>query len=440
VLTYAIETWGCQMSVHDSERLEAELRSHGLEQAGPGRAPDLVLLNTCSVRERPVNKLLARIADLARADPPPVIGVCGCVAQQEGDALLGRSPAVGFVLGPRQVTRVGEALRLLEQGRRVVLTGFKDDLDEGISHSGHRSVSWRAMVTVAEGCSECCTFCVVPYTRGPEISRPLATVLDEVRSLVADGVLEVELLGQTINSYACPETNASFSELLDRVARVEGLRRVRFITSHPRHFDDRLIDVVARHPSISRYLHLPIQSGADEILRRMRRRYTRDDYLNLVRRIRGAIPDVNVSTDVIVGFPGETEADFLDTLGVLESVRFGQVFAFAYSPRPRTPAARLDSTVSNEVAKDRLHRLFELADRVSHELNRDLVGRVVPVLVDGDSRRSSEDWQGRGDDNRVVNFPKAHGGRVGEIVDVRIVRAGPHSLYGEAVIGMGGPP
>jgi len=357
VLTYAIETWGCQMSVHDSERLEAELRSHGLEQAGPGRAPDLVLLNTCSVRERPVNKLLARIADLARADPPPVIGVCGCVAQQEGDALLGRSPAVGFVLGPRQVTRVGEALRLLEQGRRVVLTGFKDDLDEGISHSGHRSVSWRAMVTVAEGCSECCTFCVVPYTRGPEISRPLATVLDEVRSLVADGVLEVELLGQTINSYACPETNASFSELLDRVARVEGLRRVRFITSHPRHFDDRLIDVVARHPSISRYLHLPIQSGADEILRRMRRRYTRDDYLNLVRRIRGAIPDVNVSTDVIVGFPGETEADFLDTLGVLESVRFGQVFAFAYSPRPRTPAARLDSTVSNEVAKDRLHRL-----------------------------------------------------------------------------------
>jgi tRNA-2-methylthio-N6-dimethylallyladenosine synthase len=255
-------------------------------------------------------------------------------------------------------------------------------------------------------------------------------VLGEVRRLAGQGLKEVELLGQTINAYRCPETGAPFADLLDAVARVEGLDRVRFITSHPRHFGDGLIEVLARHPKVSRYLHLPFQAGSDAVLKRMHRRYTRQEYLDLLEKIRRHVPDINLSTDVIVGFPGETEEDFSKTLEVIERARFGQVFAFAFSPRPRTPAARYDGQVDEAVKKNRLHRLFDLSDRISHDLNRDLVGRSVPVLVDGESRRHADDWQGRGEDNRVVNFPKTGAEAVGDIVDVEIVKAGAHSLVG----------
>jgi tRNA-2-methylthio-N6-dimethylallyladenosine synthase len=286
-----------------------------------------------------------------------------------------------------------------------------------------------------EGCNEFCTFCIVPYTRGREVSRPMAEILREVRALADDGLEEVELLGQTINAYRCPATGAHFADLLDEVAGVDTLRRVRYITSHPRHFDDPLIGVLARHAKVSRYLHLPAQSGSDAVLKRMHRRYTRADYLDLVARIRDAVPDINLSTDIIVGFPGETEGDFEESLDLLERVRFGQVFAFVYSPRPKTPAARYPDQVPGRQAKVRLYRLFEIADRISLELNEGLVGSVQPVLIDGQSRRGGDAWQGRGDDNRVVNFPRSDGEQVGDLVDVRIVRATPHSLVGEARAG-----
>ncbi len=428
--TYFIETWGCQMNHHDSEHLEGLLRRHGLEPAVGPMAADLVLLNTCSVRERPVQKILSRIGALATQELSPRIGVCGCVAEQEAGALMDRSAAVAFVMGPGQIGRIGEVLRAVAAGERPVLTGFGADPGSGERAIVRRSLT-RGMVTVIEGCDEYCTFCVVPRTRGRQVSRPLPQILGEVRAHVRAGLLEVELLGQTVNAYRCPETGADLADLLAVVADVPGLPRVRFITSHPRHFQDRLISVLRQKVNLSRYLHLPFQAGSDRILRRMNRKYSARDYLDLVERIRTAVPDVNLSTDVIVGFPGETEQDFLESIRVLERVRFGQVFAFAFSPRPGTPAARYSEQVEDEVKRERLNRLFAVSDRISLDLNRQLEGSLVKVLIDGESRRSNADWQGRCEDNRVVNFPKTGPEREGDIVTVRVTRAGAHSLYGE---------
>ncbi len=438
--SYFIETWGCQMNVHDSERLEGLLRRHGLVRSADVEQADLVLLNTCSVREKPVQKILSRIGVLARLPRPPRVGVCGCVAQQEGEALLARSRHVAFVLAPSQIHRLSEALDVIEASdRRPVITGFDRD-PEMATADVVRSSATRGMITVIAGCNEHCSFCIVPYTRGHEISRPLTEILAEAEGLAREGMREVELLGQTVNSYRCPATGADLADLLDRVATIPGLARVRFVTSHPRHFSERLIDVLARHRCLSRYLHLPVQAGSDSILRRMRRRYTRAEYVDLVARIRARVPDVNLSTDVIVGFPGESEEDFAQTLDLLREVRFGQVFAFAYSARPKTPAERYPETVSEELKMDRLARLFALTVAISEELNQRLVGATLPVLIDSDSRRSASDWQGRGEDNRVVNFPKTAGSRLGDIVPVRITSAGRHSLVGELHPGTSGSP
>ena len=432
--TFFIETWGCQMNQHDSERLEGLLRAHGMRPAEAAASADLVLLNTCSVREKPVHKIMSRLGELERFSSRPAVGVCGCVAQQEGEAFLKRSKAVAFVLGPGQIERIGEAVRAFEQGRRSLLMGF-EPAEAGYDYESiRRRPSPRSMITVIEGCDEFCTFCVVPYTRGREVSRPLSEVIEEAQRLAANGTLEVELLGQTINAYQCPVSGASFAELLDQVARIEGLERIRYVTSHPRHFSDELISVLSRHQKVSRYLHLPFQSGSDRILKKMHRRYTSGEYLELLSRLRHAVPDINLSTDAIVGFPGETEQDFAQTLDLLASVRFGQVFAFAFSPRPNTPARSYDEQVTEECKKERLQRLFALTTTITAEENRALVGSVVPVLVDGESRRRSEDWQGRGEDSRVVNFPKTGGEGIGAIVDVEITRSGAHSLYGRRIV------
>lgn len=431
--SYFIETWGCQMNHHDSEHLEGQLRGQALVPADNAAVADLVLLNTCSVREKPVHKIVSRIGELAIRDPLPIIGVCGCVAQQEGHALLKRSRAVRFVLGPGQNRRLAEALRLVEQGERPVLVGFDAEAEYNFG-AIFRTSETRGMVTVVEGCNEFCTFCVVPYTRGREVSRPSDEILDEVRSLSAHGLREVELLGQTINAYRCPQTGIGFATLLDRIADVAALERVRFITSHPRHFDDALIRVLANRSKVSRYLHLPFQSGSDAILKRMNRKYACHEYLDLIDRIRAAVPDITLSTDVIVGFPGETESDFEATLEVVEQVRFGQVFGFAYSPRPKTPARRYEHQLPEQAKKERLQRLFATADRISSEINQQLVGRVMRVLVDGQSRKRSEEWQGRAADNRVVNFPREGVVGLGDLVDVEITAAGPHSLRGRVLV------
>ena len=432
--TFFIETWGCQMNQHDSELIEGQLRQHGMSPVAAADEADLVILNTCSVREKPVHKIISRIGFLAKQRPETVIGVCGCVAEQEAGSLLNQSKTVRFVLGPGQTARIGEAVRAVEQGERPVLTGFDAEAEYNF-HTIFRKSATRGMVTVIEGCNEFCTFCIVPYTRGREVSRPLGSVVEEVRSIAGDGIKEVELLGQTINAYRCPETGAGLAGLLEAVASVEGLLRVRFITSHPRHFGQDLIDVLAANRNVFRYLHLPIQSGSDAILKKMHRKYSRDEYLALVDRIRAAAPEINLSTDVIVGFPGESEADFEDTMRVLTQVRFGQVYAFGYSPRPKTPAVRYKPEISEEIKSARLQRLFAVSNQISLELNKEMVGRVAQVLIDGESRRSPDQWQGRGEDNRVVNFLKSGLEDVGDVVEVEIHRAGPHSLAGEIVGG-----
>jgi tRNA-2-methylthio-N6-dimethylallyladenosine synthase len=418
------------MNHHDSEQLEGLLRQHGLTPAEDVSQADLVVLNTCSVREKPVHKITSRIGALSKSISQPLIGVCGCVAEQEGRSLMDRSDAVAFVLGPGQIASLPDALRRIEAGERAIFTGFEasSELDRSRFYRRNRT---RGMVTVIEGCDEFCTFCIVPYTRGREQSRPLGEVLAEIRDLRERGLREVELLGQTINAYRCPESGADFADLLEAISAVPGLERVRYITSHPRHFGDRLIEVLAANQNLSRYLHLPVQAGSDAVLKKMNRKYTRQEYLELVDRIRSAVPDINLSTDVIVGFPGESEQDFEQTLDLLDQLRFGQVFAFGFSARPRTPAARYPEAVPERTKKARLHRLFELTDRISLELNRQLVGETASVLIDGASRLSDHDWQGRGEDHRVVNFPKTGAEGIGDIVDVRITRAGPHSLYGE---------
>ena len=430
--TFRIETWGCQMTAHDSERLEGLLRYHGMAPVENSSWPELVLLNTCSVREKAVHKIMSRIGELEKLEPRPTIGVCGCVAEQEGEALLKRSSAIGFVLGPGQIGRVLDAVREVEQGERILFTGF-DPEDEYNFQTIFRKSSTRGMVTVMEGCEEYCTFCVVPYTRGREVSRRADEIIREVEDLTTGGVREIELLGQTINAYVCPETGTTFAQLLSRVSDLEGVRRLRYVTSQPRHFGPDLIQVLSEKPNVSRYLHLPFQSGSNQILKKMNRKYTRENYLTLIDDIRSNVPDLNLSTDVIVGFPGETDEDFLQTLDLLETVRFGQVFAFAYSPRPNTPARKYADQIKENVKMQRLHRLFELTDRISTELNQALVGTVVSVLIDSPSRRTDRDWQGRGEDNRVVNFPATGRESVGDIVEVDITRAGTHSLYGGIV-------
>jgi len=436
--TFKIETWGCQMNAHDSERLEGLLRSEGMTPVENDSGPELVLLNTCSVREKAVHKILSRIGELARLSPRPTIGVCGCVAQQEGEALFKRSSAVGFVLGPGQIGRVLDAVRAVKQGERTLFTGFDPEEDYNFQTIFRKS-STRGMVTVMEGCEEYCTFCVVPYTRGREVSRPVGDIMREIESLTAVGVREIELLGQTINAYVCPETQTSFAQLLSRVSDLEGVRRLRYVTSQPRHFGPDLIQVLSEKPNVSRYLHLPFQSGSNQILKKMNRKYTREEFLTLISDIRLRVPDLNLSTDVIVGFPGENDDDFLQTLDILETVRFGQVFAFGYSPRPNTPARKYTDQITESVKKDRLHRLFEITDRISTELNQALVGTIVSVLIDSHSRRTDRDWQGRGEDNRVVNFPVTGRESVADIVNVEITRAGTHSLYGKIVGRESGP-
>lgn len=427
------------MNLHDTERLHGTLSESGLVPASAPESADLVLLNTCSVREKPVQKILSRIGELAVLDNRPIIGVCGCVAQQEGESLLERSRSVGFVLGPGQVGRVTEAVRAVSQGERAVYTGFDPETDYNFS-TIFRKRPGRGMVTVIEGCNEYCTFCIVPYTRGREVSRRIEDILTEVRGLQAAGVREVELLGQTVNAYQDPHSGASFADLLREVATLDPETRIRFITSHPRHFSAELIEVMAAFPNVSRYLHLPFQAGSDRILKRMNRKYTRDEYLSLVARIREAVPDITLSTDVIVGFPGERDEDFAHTIELLQRVRFGQVFAFAYSPRPRTPSRKYDDQVAEPVKKARLQELFALTDRISLELNQSLVGRTVEVLVDGPSRKREDEWQGRGDDNRVINFPMTGSERIGDIVRVVVTDAGPHSLRGRRADPIAGLP
>jgi tRNA-2-methylthio-N6-dimethylallyladenosine synthase len=437
---YFIETWGCQMNELDSQRLAGQLMQQGvLPTDDPGQA-DVILLNSCSVREKAAQKAYSRLGEyrLLKAERPHLlIGFCGCVAQQEGEAALARLPELDFVLGPARVGELVEVLRQRREGERVVATGFpaerRFDLDaidrEGI-HKG--------MVTIIEGCNKKCTFCIVPTTRGPERCRPIAEVIAEVQYLVRRGFVEIELLGQTVNHWREPEGTGrgelDFADLLEAVATLPGVRRLRFVTSYPRDFTPRMVEQVGKHENICPYLHLPVQSGSDRLLRLMGRGYVIDSYLRLVDDLRRARSGLAISTDLIVGFPGETEDDHRASLELVERVRFAQVFAFKYSPRPGTAAPRLAlPAVDDEVASRRLQELFALQKGIQRELNDDLVGRTMEVLVTGWGRGQGQQT-GRTSCHRIVLF--AAGSRAagaGELVTVRIDSANHHSLLASLV-------
>jgi tRNA-2-methylthio-N6-dimethylallyladenosine synthase len=428
--TFFIETWGCQMNELDTQRLSGNLKLRGYKRVDEEASADLILLNTCSVRDKAEQKVfshLGRLREMKR-ERDVTIGVCGCVAQQEGERILERAPWVDFVMGPGNV---GHLDSVLEQGTRLAID-FPEDRNYDFLALDRTSPT-KAWVTIIEGCNKNCTFCIVPTTRGREVSRPFDDVLAEARAAVDSGRVEIELLGQTVNAYRCPITGKDFGALLGAVAEIEGVVRLRFTTSHPAEVSDSMIAAMRDHANISRYLHLPVQSGSSRVLRRMKRLYTREKYLETIARIRKEIPDIHFSTDVIVGFPGETEEDFQETLSLIEEVGYGSLFAFKYSPRPGTPALRIGDAIDEAIADDRLQRLFALHERMKRERLESYRGRVVPVMVEGPSKHDPAMLSGRTDDYWVVNFHGDPSTPLGSILGVRIDSAQHHTLRGEAV-------
>jgi tRNA-2-methylthio-N6-dimethylallyladenosine synthase len=428
--SYYIETWGCQMNELDTQRLSGHLKLRGYKRVATESEADLILLNTCSIRDKSEQKVYSHLGRLRemKSERELKIGVCGCVAQQEGEQILERAPWVDFVMGPGNVGHLDD---VLENGKRVALE-FHEDRNYDYTNIDRTSAT-RAWVTIIEGCNKNCTFCIVPTTRGREQSRVFEDVLAEVRTAVESGRVEIELLGQTVNAYRCPRSGRDFGALLSAVAEIPAVARLRFMTSHPAEVTDSMIAAMRDHENISRYLHLPVQSGSSRVLRRMKRLYTREKYLETIDRIRAAVPEMLFSTDFIVGFPGETEEDFQETLSLLEEVRYGSLFAFKYSPRPGTPSLRIGPPVDDAVASERLHRLFDLHERHKRERLESYRGRVLPVLVEGPSRHDPSMLSGRTDDFWVVNFHGDPSTPLGSILAVRIESAQHHTLRGEAV-------
>lgn len=435
---YRVETWGCQMNVLDSERMAGQLEAHGFARAGIGEPADVIVLNTCHIRDKADHKVYSELGVLAREKqerPDLVIGVAGCVAQAAGEAIFERAPYVDFVVGTGEVERVAEIVeRVRSERRRVVAIDLPEESPIGQFRQVARGSAFQAYVTVIEGCNQFCTFCVVPVTRGRERSRRSREILRELAQLSGRGYTEVTLLGQTVNAYRDPEEGFGLGELLRRGAQVAGLKRLRFLTSHPRFVDGDLIEALASGGPIAPYLHLPAQSGSDRILYRMKRRYDAQGYRDTVAKVRAGLPEIALSSDFIVGFPGETEEDFAATLELLRQVRFASLFGFVYSPRPGTAAARWGSAsaVPGELAAERLKRLLDLQAEIQAETNRGLAGRRFQVLVEGFDRKGQA--TGRTACNRIVHFPAGESPLpAGRYACVRIVRGLPNCLLGERV-------
>ena len=448
-MKYFIETYGCQMNVHDSERMAGLLEQSGYDPAESERDADLVLINTCSVRERAEDKLYTRLGEIKEMAQEhgrdPLVVVAGCVAQQEGDKLIKRSKGVvDLVVGTQQVKMLPMlAKQALDErpsvfygrSRNDALVAIGNPYEEPSFPLGivRRGDPVRAYVTIIEGCNDFCAFCVVPYTRGHERMRSRAEILADVREAADSGRREVQLLGQIVNHYQAPDDpSCDFPALLEAVHEVPGIERIRFASPHPRHTSDRVIAAVRDLPKVCKHLHLPVQSGSSRVLAMMRRRHTREEYLDLVARIRAAIPNVQLSTDMIVGFPGETAADFDETLSLTEAVGYHSMFSFKYSERPSTLASkRLPDDVTDEEKKRRIVALQSLQRSVQSNLFQRSIGTTHQVLVDATSRRHEGELTGRTSGNTVVNFPGPPEW-LGRLVDVTIERTGPNSVWGQA--------
>ena len=430
-----IGVYGCQMNISDAERMEGQLTTLGYERTEDMARADLILLNTCCVRETAEDKVYGKIGEIKhikRANPALIFGITGCMAQKEGEALIRRAPHIDFVLGTNKVHELKATVRRLESARRgpvvdVLLGDAPLPENVPIERTGRLS----AWVPIMYGCNNFCTYCIVPYVRGREHSRRPEDVVREVEEAAAQGFKEITLLGQNVNSYGKDHKLASFAELLLLVDAVKGVERVRYMTSHPKDLSDAVIDAVRQGRHICPHFHLPVQHGSDRILRAMNRVYRKDAYRSLVERIRAAVPDASLTTDLIVGFPGETEEDFGELLDFLREIRYDAAYTFLYSKRSGTPAATMEAQVEDSVKKERLHRLMEVQNEISLEKNAALKGTVQEVLAEGPSRTDEDVWTGRTGTNKIVLWRKKGQETEGDIVRVRITQPQTWVLKGE---------
>lgn len=431
--TFYIKTYGCQMNERDSETIAGILQARGMTEAPDMASADLIMVNTCTVRDKAEQKvygLLGQFRELKEERPDLVLGICGCMPQQQDVAkhIKTRFSFMDIIIGTHNLNVLNTYLEQVLKERQQVLEVWEERAEKELDLPARRSGNYKAFVNINWGCNNFCTYCIVPYVRGREKSRPLATIIEEIEALARDGFMEITLLGQNVNSYGkdLPK-KPDFAELLKRVNDVPGIERIRFMTSHPRDVSERLIQALANLPKVCNHLHLPLQAGSNRILERMNRGYTAEHYLGLVEKLRSAVPGIALTTDLIVGFPGESEEEFQDTLAMVEKVRFDSAFTFMYSPRRGTPAASMKGQLETGEKKERLQRLIKLQNQISIERNRELVGTVQQVLVE---ERSGMTNKGRTTTNKLVFFDS---GRdfTGRLVDVKITRAKTWSLEGE---------
>jgi len=435
-----IRTFGCQMNEYDSDKMVDILEvENGYEKTTDPAQADLILFNTCSVREKAQEKVfsdLGRVRHLKQDNPELVIGVGGCVASQEGAAIVSRAPYVDIVFGPQTLHRLPQLIEARRREKRPQVDISFPEIEKFDALPPAKVDGYTAFVSIMEGCSKYCSFCVVPYTRGEEVSRPFDDILTDIAGLADQGVREITLLGQNVNAYRGVMDDgeiADFALLLEYVAEIPGIERIRYTTSHPKEFAQRLIDVYARLPKLVDHVHLPVQSGSDRVLAAMKRGYTALEYKSIIRRLRAARPEICIASDFIVGFPGESDADFENTMKLVDDIGFDGSFSFMYSPRPGTPAASLPGQIPLHVKKERLARLQARLNELAGSVSLDMLGTVQNVLIEGSSKKDSSKLAGRTSNNRVVNFAgpsRLHG----HMVDVRITEALPHSLRGEVLI------
>ncbi|MBD2841352.1 tRNA (N6-isopentenyl adenosine(37)-C2)-methylthiotransferase MiaB [Erythrobacter rubeus] len=431
--TYRVKSFGCQMNVYDGERMGELLNEQGLSQAREGEDADLVVLNTCHIREKAAEKIYSDIGRLTKGKTQkkaPMIAVAGCVAQAEGEEIMARAPAVSMVVGPQAYHRLPNMLDKAVQGERATDTDMPA-IAKFDSLPVRKRRSPTAFLTVQEGCDKFCTYCVVPYTRGAEISRPFSDLIGEARKLIETGAREITLLGQNVNAWSGEDEAGravGLAGLIHALARLDGLERIRYTTSHPNDMDDALIAAHGEVEQLMPYLHLPVQSGNDRVLKAMNRSHKVENYLRLLERFRAVRPDIALSGDFIVGFPGETEAEFEDTLKLVDEVRYAQAYSFKYSPRPGTPAATMDGQIAKEVMDDRLQRLQARIDRDQFAFNKSKAGQTTSVLVERKGKHPGQ-WLGKSPWLQSVWFEGNVA--IGDMVEVNLVEAGPNSLRGE---------
>ena len=432
--TFYLETFGCQMNSHDSEKVVGTLQREGYTQVAEETDADLILYNTCSIRDKAEQKVFHRLNDYKRLQGEGKrFAVLGCVAQQEGQRIFERAPYVSLVAGSASYRNLPEMLRRLEAGETRI-TGLDDrQTDETFdTEFTARSNPHRGYITIIEGCDKFCAYCVVPYTRGKERSRSSASVLAEAQRIAGLGYTEIQLLGQNVNSYRDPSGKRTFAELLVAVSEVSGIKRVRFTTSHPRDFTKDIVDAIDSHPALCNHIHLPVQSGSTDVLRAMQREYTREWYLERIQWTKDVRRDISLTTDIIVGFPGETDRDFEQTIALLDAVGYDGVFGFKYSPRPNTPAIHMHDSIADEVKAQRLAILNDRQREIQRTNYQRHLDQTLEVMVEGHNTARGQ-ITGRSSQNKTVNFTCDHSPAIGSYVDVRVTRIFPNSLVGEAV-------